>query len=555
MNSASIAKAQFRPLISDSIVMKDAYARFMTSVISQGLETISTEETEQYRALVIAGTHRYRLDKETKLVQLEEIHEHAGMPSSWQSCAIALPFVWMSPSVIDRHITNAWYAKLCSSLPAPEVCFPDQEFPRFIWEDRIRNLAKWRTGGRANTKIRRKIFTAALWNFLAEREVLLLTLRYFGRRSTLVHYNFASRHRIQLSTLLNESGAMARILGAYIVHSGMMRRKRCIIGDDLAARAKLWLASPEKAKARTTAPGIVTEKVVGGLSPAGWRMLLRSTWTSNSNVWESFESIGDSGTARANFGTAASLMAAACGPFPFTFTEWIVSELDRWPALTRASDTRANLVRFLRLAGFEAKAAARTGRIRNFVANDLALSWDWLLSADNDVQHEQYALRRIHKNMTWKSIMRNQLRWHETVAERQRQMEAQDAERWAAFERHRSGLSWISLVQQCKVNGIAARPLTSGADLVREHAEMQHCVDDYIPLCVDGKSRIFSLLGPSERSTLELTRQKNTKWTVRQVRGCGNADVSDAMHTASKLLAKLYTDAERLAANLRTPQP
>jgi len=69
-------------------------------------------------------------------------------------------------------------------------------------------------------------------------------------------------------------------------------------------------------------------------------------------------------------------------------------------------------------------------------------------------------------------------------------------------------------------------PITTIDELAAEGREMKHCVLAHAPAIFEGRAYVYRVLAP-ERATLELTLEGPAAVTLAELRGSGNADVSD----------------------------
>lgn len=135
--------------------------------------------------------------------------------------------------------------------------------------------------------------------------------------------------------------------------------------------------------------------------------------------------------------------------------------------------------------------------------------------------------------LDWGSLAAGSRQWHEEV-----QAASLPASGNAAWDP--IGLSWTS------ADGVwAARELVSAASLSEEGAAMRHCVGSYSQNCVNGGSRIVSILKNGERSsTLELSTTAFASsgalprvahaWTIQQNKAHCNKDPEPGAAAAAK---------------------
>jgi hypothetical protein len=106
---------------------------------------------------------------------------------------------------------------------------------------------------------------------------------------------------------------------------------------------------------------------------------------------------------------------------------------------------------------------------------------------------------------------------------------------------------WDSVVPRSTIRGVEVVPLCSNDELVEEGEVLDHCLKDgtYLPLCISGESRIFSLRGAmsSVRATLQITNYKG-RWLVAQLKTFGNATAPAVFRSVAKTVCDEYNKAE-----------
>lgn len=135
--------------------------------------------------------------------------------------------------------------------------------------------------------------------------------------------------------------------------------------------------------------------------------------------------------------------------------------------------------------------------------------------------------------LDWGSLAAGSRQWHEEV--QAASLATSGSAAWDPI-----GLSWTS------ADGVwAARELVSAASLSEEGAAMHHCVGSYSQNCVNGGSRIISILKNGERSsTLELSTTAFASsgalprvahaWTIQQNKAHCNKDPEPGAAAAAK---------------------
>jgi hypothetical protein len=136
--------------------------------------------------------------------------------------------------------------------------------------------------------------------------------------------------------------------------------------------------------------------------------------------------------------------------------------------------------------------------------------------------------------------MRQQIEWHEMIQRRQRD----------AVKREK----WDSLLETFIFKGYEVVPLVTSLELFDEGKEMHHCVGDYSKQCLLGTSRIFSIRKEGMKvATAEIALDqfdpdfgynnkipKNATWSLQQVRGKCNDEVSKDITIVANQIATRY---------------
>lgn len=122
------------------------------------------------------------------------------------------------------------------------------------------------------------------------------------------------------------------------------------------------------------------------------------------------------------------------------------------------------------------------------------------------------SVRHIPAKKTWNTDWGNIYRWATVYLVTHNEFPPH-------FENHR----WLSLLPPFRHSGLDVVPLVSTYDLMEEAAELCHCIYSYVPACLKGVSRIFSLRKDDVwLATFELAIQDD-KWRLVQLRGAYNA--------------------------------
>lgn len=160
---------------------------------------------------------------------------------------------------------------------------------------------------------------------------------------------------------------------------------------------------------------------------------------------------------------------------------------------------------------------------------DLGNVLDWA-SADG------IARQLPDKNATWASIERLSTDWHRQLISKQEPVR---------------DLAWVSLLNDCEIDGCKVTALTTSAALVEEGSVMHHCVQAYDYACHDEFIRIFSLNdGNGLRATLSIELTNRTTWEVEQIQSFCNTPVPKKAQIIGNEIAKRYTAIfENVASN------
>ena len=283
-----------------------------------------------------------------------------------------------------------------------------------------------------------------------------------------------------------------------------------------------------------------------GLTKAGWRYLLalptdRSWMLSNVPGGREGHSIG--GLVR----RTQALAEIAIWPKQHEVAELVLSRHlleHEMPAAIRET----LLVVCRRMWEHADTFAKRSGQYREFMTQAIGVL-DW-------VDRERPVLERNQRASSWATISHRSHLWHEEERvralreeeERRRvlaEMRQRDAERalrvqeeWNASHR------WGTLIDRFfTADGYEVLPLLSADLLEEESCRMGHCVRTYAGRCMRRESRIFSIRRNDESlATVEFVATASGPWTLMQIRGPDNADVSPAL---SAIAGRLLKDWEK----------
>lgn len=170
------------------------------------------------------------------------------------------------------------------------------------------------------------------------------------------------------------------------------------------------------------------------------------------------------------------------------------------------------------IEAFHAKAPILLARMfEKFLAKPDEKRWplfteirDWIKDA------EWGTWRDLPANGIWEEVNRRQKNWHDMIQRRER-------------SEHET-ISWQSLAgpDSNPQTGFSSMPLTDGGMLWDEGKAMRHCVSSYADRCLNGGSRIFSIMKDGLRfGTLQLALNDQNEWQVVQFRGKCNQSIDD----------------------------
>lgn len=509
-----------KPMYSKSLIFEAAYTVFLHDVFARNIQSVTKEETDETRTLILAGCKKLVLVKKTGQIHMERLVGLSAQCATdiWQNEKLPAIEFWAGPSKLRNIIHEAWNYRLCQFIPAAEICYPNNPDGLDMYKhSKYTFLAVGRRMDGKNTIAAVRTFISFFWNFLVDRNILKLCMAYFGRNSNLNDYNFTVKRQFELYEREKETPIFTPIIGRYVQSNSKLKTWRYKIPLDVLLSAR---------------------KMFFGelLSPAAWRYLgtqTRNFVLSIQNFCtpyyiERYLPISES----------INLLAETGEQPPLTFVMWFIESIKNMFNLNKVE--RSSLLRFIRLAGRESIALKKKKKLTRFISGDLILAWDWFLERERDGNYP-ISIRILDKNATWNSIMRAQHMWHVQREDRERIRREADALEHKKFLEKQATFCWKSELDVIELDEITVLPLTTGKDLIEEGAKMRHCVGDYINACLSGRSRIFSLKSDEENATLELINDGGKQWKVRQIFGISNKEVSKQMKTASRIIANRYS--------------
>lgn len=116
----------------------------------------------------------------------------------------------------------------------------------------------------------------------------------------------------------------------------------------------------------------------------------------------------------------------------------------------------------------------------------------------------------------------------------------------ADWDLRRENLRWDSALGAFRHGRWQVRPLTRGRELLDEGQRLHHCVGGYIPRCLRGEYRVFTVEDASSGApqvTIGLARTDGG-WQIDQVRGERNREADDEMKGLAREVRQSYCRAE-----------
>jgi hypothetical protein len=552
-----------RQMFSQSPVFEAGYTTFLSEVFERDIKSVTSEETADRKAVVLADCTRVVLTKSTGLMHCEKRAATGTLTeASWERVSgFPVPYFWLTETEAASAIRDAWHSRVVRHVPSPAECYPKgvpksqektfQAIPQ-MWETFVDFAAIRRLGSRLNRRACSRTFIGLLWNFLVDRDTLRLCHAYFGRRATLQDYNFTVRRAVELRARLAETPGLTPLIGHYIRAHAELRSGRRVLPTDIVSAIKTEVFAVRDVAA-TPLFGHVRFFRPAPLTPEGWRYLASSTRTTVELVWNTTSeqtntASGDGAWAGRRLAPLLNILAKLDQRPPLALVRWASQAVLNLHAPDNSSEATSGLVRLLRLASRQAEVARKRGRLKQFISGDLSLVWDWFRN-DEGRRRDTYQPAAVPKNATWASLMRAQQAWHAARVARANARRLADEEAYRIHQAREDARSWDSPQLPCELAGFHVTALTTGKALREEGTRMAHCVADYTDDCAEGHSRIYSLVRGEQSATLELARDRANTWRVGQVFGPENSPVSKELRALSRAMAKLYGEASKAAAD------
>ena len=557
-----MAAPRFRPLSCADPILESHYQSFLCSVAEDDVRTIRLEHEAENVSLVLAGCARIRRNLRTGRLYIETAtgrahRHHVGN-------LLGIEHWWESDRCIQDALINAWGTRFEQFVEERDPAFLGRlkraeqvnqrlrliniglslrEKVPLEWSAVRRVVGLRRVGGAARrSKVVRGV-VRALWNDIADREVLRIAQRFFGRRASFRAYNLVVSNRRFFEARLAETAHLAAVMGVRIAELGYKRSdlQDGVLGDV----RKEWMHGY-------------------GLTPAGWRWLCRLPGSAVASLWwwhrgHAYES---SGERRRSIAVLFNALADRQVPVPpntwllEAAREIVRGESPEWECgespnelVGRASPSYA---RFLALAAQVAIEARRRGTLKAFLAREHRLTWDWFRSAGarhgREFRAGEVLPDFIPDRTQWTTIQRRQRDWHRDAARRSLAVYAMSRRDELLARRAHRRTRWHSALDSYEMEiagaDVLVIPLTSGFALVLEGRRMRHCVGSYVEYCRRGECRIFHLECGTEQATVEISTNDG-RWKARQVFGPGNERVSATLRNAAKEVARRYARAAR----------
>ena len=157
----------------------------------------------------------------------------------------------------------------------------------------------------------------------------------------------------------------------------------------------------------------------------------------------------------------------------------------------------------------------------------------------------------VNPRSTWRSLCEKV----EADRRERERLAAEHMEAWRATHKAEEAereswkhKTWESVVPQSTIRGVEVVPLCNNDQLVEEGLIMDHCLKDgtYLPLLIQGSSRMFSLRGSlsSARATLQIS-VNDGRWLVSQLKTFGNATAPAIFRQVALDVCSQYNQATR----------
>jgi hypothetical protein len=262
-----------------------------------------------------------------------------------------------------------------------------------------------------------------------------------------------------------------------------------------------------------------------GLSPAGWRFLLRQ----GESCYRALAELGNTGAHAfmdaidfIEWQSRAGLENPLPGSLAQAFMSFAALVGHRQGRLQEQIDPR-----FARVAAEHYASLPRGAQRKAFVQDDLLEILIWM-------QNKKPRLDKSQWKSGWPAI-------------------------WRAFEKSLAGFvpenEWSSCVSEMTLQDMRVKPLTSSKALCLEGLRMKNCVSSYAARCRKGSYRVFSIceIDSDKRvATVGLELEKNA-WQLDQVKAKCNREASDEVKALARSLARLYEQSfERYRARNRS---
>lgn len=335
----------------------------------------------------------------------------------------------------------------------------------------------------------------ALWDAnIFRKDIFSVAIRVHGFNLLIEKYNAAACSLEQLKERIAEAPHLAPWL--YSISLNLTRDEVGIMYD----------TSPEVLK---NAKQRFLEE---GGSEQGWKWLTKQGWKWAFCISPDFFS---------RFAKPVSLLASLqVGKIPFHY------DFVRYLADQKSSDSiqTRNILLAIKAAVIAYKK--RKVRLKDIEAM-FPLVHDYVESLE----------RPLAPKTSWRTLCERQRRWHQEQA-------------WKKAEEARANnRTWPALLNAPLYEGnLVLVELSQSFDLFEEGTAMGHCVGSYVPRCLEGTSRIFSVRrGENRLATIELAFSPERGWFLAQCYGPRNAIITD------KAVLRLAKKLERMCASKAIP--
>lgn len=163
------------------------------------------------------------------------------------------------------------------------------------------------------------------------------------------------------------------------------------------------------------------------------------------------------------------------------------------------------------------------GTLERFIETELVEVITWLSIIDPKLDNNQ-------TKKGWKYLAKKASEWKAEIA----------------IKATCQGLRWDSALPEFHINGWTITPIFDAWSLHRLAITQRHCGDSFIEGCINGRERIFVINNSAGQitATLRLTNIDG-KWSVGDIKGFANSEVTNNLNEAGNKIASRYTHANQ----------